>query len=69
MDKHNVGTIDGWIRIIGGLTVIAFGVLVGSWWGALGLLLLATALAGRCPIYSMTGISTVRKAARSADVV
>jgi hypothetical protein len=68
MIKQNIGTIDGWIRVIAGLTVIAVGILIGSWWGALGLVLLVTAIAGRCPFYSLAGISTIKKSSRSTDV-
>jgi hypothetical protein len=39
-----------WIRAIVGLAVIGAGVYYQSWWGALGLLLIASAAAGFCPM-------------------
>lgn len=57
--KVNEGTIDRAIRIIAGLVLISL-VFIGpqTAWGWIGLLPLATGLAGRCPAYSLFGINT-----------
>lgn len=59
----NVGTVDRIVRIIVGLTLIAWalGYIPGmnaSIWGWIGLIPLATALVGWCPIYSRIGVNT-----------
>jgi len=56
----NVGTIDRSIRVIAGLVIIALGVIFQSWWGAIGLIPLATAAIGWCPPYALLGMSTCR---------
>lgn len=58
--KKNVGTIDRSIRAIAGVAAIAAGVYFQSWWGAIGVVLLGTALIGWCPPYSLLGISTCK---------
>jgi hypothetical protein len=50
------------VRIILGLVIIALGIVYKSWWGAIGLLTLATVAFSFCPLYTLLGIST-RKAA------
>jgi len=59
MSLKNEGTIDRAIRIIAGLVLISL-VFIGpqTAWGWIGLLPLATGLAGRCPAYSLFGINT-----------
>ncbi len=54
----NVGGIDKTIRIIVGLAVIAAGVFYESYWGAVGLVPLVTALIGWCPPYAIFGINS-----------
>lgn len=56
--KKNVGTVDMWIRIILGVVVIALGIFYQSWWGALGVIPLATAFMRWCPVYLPLGIHT-----------
>jgi uncharacterized membrane protein YuzA (DUF378 family) len=62
MFKNNVGTIDRVIRaVIGIAAIIGFFMLPdASWrgWLLIGIVPLATALIGSCPIYSMLGLST-----------
>jgi len=55
----NVGQIDKIIRIVVGLALIAL-VFVGPQtpWGWIGVILLATGLAGFCPAYKLLGINT-----------
>ncbi len=59
--KQNIGSIERVLRIVAGLIAIAL-VFVGpaTPWGWLGLVLLATGLAGWCPPYALLGISTCK---------
>ena len=58
--KSNIGKTDRIIRVVGGLAVIATGVYLQSWWGAIGIVPLATATIGWCPAYMPFGISTCK---------
>jgi len=58
--KKNVGGIDKIIRIVAGLAVIGAGVYFQSWWGGVGVILIATALMGWCPPYALLGINTCK---------
>ena len=62
MFKNNVGSIDRIIRaVIGIAALVAFFLLPEAewrWWLLIGIVPLATALMGSCPIYSMLGLST-----------
>ncbi len=58
--KKNVGGIDKTIRIIIGLAIIGAGVYFQSWWGAVGLVPLLTALIGWCPPYALFGFSSCK---------
>jgi hypothetical protein len=64
MDK-NVGTIDKILRVVVGLVLIAM-VFVGPQtpWGWIGIVPLATAVLGWCPLYTMLGIRTCAAAAK-----
>ena len=57
--KQNVGSLERIIRIVAGLAILSL-VFWGpqSAWGWLGLVPLATGLAGWCPPYALLGIST-----------
>ena len=57
--NKNMGTADRTIRALAGVAIIGAGVYFGSWWGALGLVLLATATIGWCPAYLPFGLSTL----------
>ena len=59
--SSNVGTVDRILRAILGLVLIAL-VFIGpqSAWGWIGVIPLATALFGLCPVYSMLGIKTCK---------
>ena len=59
--NRNVGKIDRVVRIIAGIAIIGAGVTFSSWWGAIGLLPLGTALIGWCPGYALFGASTCGK--------
>ena len=55
-NEHNVERV---VRVVLGLALLSI-VFVGpqTWWGLIGLVPLATGLAGTCPIYSVFGVST-----------
>lgn len=57
--KTNVGGIDRVLRIVLGLALIGLTLagVIGAW-GWIGLVPLATAAMGFCPLYPMLGINT-----------
>lgn len=59
--KCNVGKIDRILRIISGLAIIAGGVYMQSWWGAIGIVPLLTGIICWCPAYLPLRISTNKK--------
>ena len=61
--KPNVGGVDLAIRIVAGLAIVGVGIACQSWWGAIGLLPLGTALIRWCPPYALLGINTCGKEA------
>ena len=58
--KCNMGRTDRTIRVFIGLVIIAVGVYMKSWWGAIGLLPIFTAATGWCGLYKVFGISTCK---------
>lgn len=54
----NVGSIDRIFRIIIGLGLISWGAYAQMWWGAVGIIPLATALISWCPLYLPFGFTT-----------
>lgn len=57
----NVGSFDRALRIVVGLALLSMLLFVDGparWWGLVGLVPLATGLAGRCPAYGLLGIRT-----------
>ncbi len=56
--KCNVGKTDRTVRIIAGVAMIAAGLYFQSWWGAVGMVPLATGLIRWCPAYLPFGIKT-----------
>ena len=56
--KVNVGSIDKVIRVVAGVAAIGFGVYYKNWFGAIGIIPLATATMGWCPLYSILGVKT-----------
>ena len=60
----NVGMLDRILRVVLGVALIAFalGVIAPAtgfnWIGWIGVIPLATALVGSCPLYSIIGLST-----------
>ena len=59
--KSNVGSIDRLVRIVLGLLIAIVGVIFSSWWGLIGLVLIATGLFKICPLYSLLKITTIKK--------
>lgn len=66
MFKCNMGTADRTVRVVIGLVLISL-VFIGpqTAWGWIGLVPLATAALGFCPVYSPLGLSTCK--ARSSN--
>lgn len=61
--KTNVGTVDRMVRVLVGLVLLSLVFILESntrWWGLVGLLPLATGLAGWCALYKPFGIDTSR---------
>jgi len=61
--KRNIGGVDRALRLVVGLAVAGAGVYFQSWWGAIGLVLVATAAMAWCPPYALLGISSCKKEA------
>jgi len=60
----NVGSIDRWIRIIGGIAVLSlFFFLDGGikWISLLGIVLIFTGVINFCPLYLPFKLSTIKK--------
>jgi hypothetical protein len=56
--KKNVGSTDRIIRIVIGLGIAIGGVIFESYWGLIGIAVMATGVFGYCGIYSLLKIST-----------
>jgi len=56
----NVGKTDRLIRLVLGLVLLGIGIMSGSYWGAIGLVPIVTALLNWCPAYSIFGISSCK---------
>jgi hypothetical protein len=56
--KCNVGKTDRYLRMIAGAAIIAGGIYMQSWWGAIGIVPLFTGIIRWCPAYLPFGIST-----------
>ncbi|MCC6377467.1 MAG: DUF2892 domain-containing protein [Burkholderiales bacterium] len=57
----NMGTADRAVRFVVGVALLSLVfVLDGNlrWWGLIGLVPLLTSVSGRCPAYSIFGMST-----------
>lgn len=58
--KYNIGKADYVVRITLGITIVAGGLYLNSWWGLIAIAPLATVFTGVCPLYSFFGINTRR---------
>ena len=56
--KTNLGNCDRKIRIVIGAAILVWGFMASSWYGAIGLIPLATGIIGWCPAYCPLGLST-----------
>ena len=56
--KCNVGKTDRLLRIIAGSAIILVGIYFQNWWGAVGIVPIATGLLRWCPAYLPFGIKT-----------
>ena len=61
----NIGATDKVIRWIIGLVIISAGIYYKSWWGALGVIPLITAMLSWCPLYVPLKINTKAKEGQS----
>ena len=59
--KCNVGKIDRIIRIVIGLGIAIAGVIFESYWGLVGIAVMATGVFGYCLIYLPLKINTNKK--------
>lgn len=59
--KCNVGSTDRILRIVGGLGVAIGGIIFESYWGLIGVAMLATAVFRYCPLYPLLKINTMEK--------
>lgn len=62
--KRNVGTVDKWIRIVGGIIILSLVVFIPNgfrWLGLLGLIPLITGIINFCPLYALLGLSTYKE--------
>lgn len=58
----NVGQPERIVRIVVGVAIIVAGVMFQSWWGAIGLIPLATGVVRYCPAWHLFGVNTARQA-------
>ena len=56
--KCNVGKTDRLLRIIAGSAIVIAGIYFQNWWGAVGIVPIATGLLRWCPAYLPFGIKT-----------
>ena len=59
--KSNVGSLDRIIRIVLGLGIAIVGIIFESYWGLLGIPILATGVFRYCLLYPLLGINTIGK--------
>lgn len=59
--KVNIGSTDRILRLVAGIGIAVVGVIFESYWGLIGVVLLATAVFRLCPIYLLLGMNTIKK--------
>ncbi|MFA5327719.1 MAG: DUF2892 domain-containing protein [Prolixibacteraceae bacterium] len=57
--KSNVGQTDRIIRVVIGLGIAIGGVIFESYWGLIGILILATGVYRYCLLYQLFGMNTL----------
>jgi hypothetical protein len=58
--KKNIGNSDRIFRFAIGSAIIIIGLMAQSWWGLIGIIPIATASMGHCPVYLPFGINTCK---------
>jgi hypothetical protein len=58
--QKNVGGVDRGVRIVLGIAIMALGVYFESFWGVLGVVVLATGIFQFCGLYTLFGASTCK---------
>lgn len=58
----NIGVLDQILRVLIGVVLIAL-IFFGpqTWWGLIGVPVIAIAISGWCPLYGLLGMRTCRK--------
>lgn len=56
--KANVGSVDRILRVVAGLGLIGWALMGGPVWAWIGIVPLATAAVGFCPLYPLIGLNT-----------
>lgn len=56
--KSNVGNLDRVIRLVIGMGIAIGGIIFESYWGLIGVAILATAVFSFCPVYALFGMKT-----------
>ena len=59
--KANMGKSDRIIRTVLGIVIGVAGIYFQSWWGLIGVVLLATSAISWCPLYAPFKLSTIKK--------
>lgn len=59
--KCNIGSTDRILRLVAGLGIAIGGIIFESYWGVIGVVVLATAIFRFCPLYSLFGINTLER--------
>jgi len=59
--KANVGSTDRILRLVGGIAIAIWGIVFETYWGLVGVALLATGVFSYCPLYSLFGVSINKK--------
>jgi hypothetical protein len=62
----NLGGIDRGLRVIAGVALLVWAFMGGPVWAWIGLVPLATAAVGFCPLYRLLGLRTCRDPAACA---
>ncbi len=59
--KCNIGSTDRILRLVFGLGIAIGGIVFESYWGLIGVVMLATAIFRFCPLYPLLKIDTTKK--------
>jgi hypothetical protein len=59
--KCNVGLTDRILRLVAGIGIAIGGVIFESYWGLIGVVLIATAVFQFCPFYTLFALNTCKK--------